>query len=742
MLAPRRRILQQARSTAITIAAPTLGWNARDSLAAMNPQDAVYLENMFPAPTAVHVRLGHTHYATGISGQVETLMQYSGGVTERFFAAARGNIYNVTNGGAVGNYLSLPGTAGNYASTPDSSALDITGDIELIGYAVAADWTPAGTQEIISKADTTGNQRSYRMEISTAGLLQMAISTNGTSNIAGTASTVAINANNGIGKWLRTTLDVDDGAGNRVFKAYTSDDPPSTAPTAVTWTQLGATVTTAGTVSIFVGTADLEVGSLTNGTLQLFNGSIYSAYVYSGIGGTLVASFNANDTFPGDTSWPSLLTGETWTANGTAAIVGTLEVTGLTNARWQYVNNTTAGGNYIQAVNGADKMRVYDGTAWHKDGDGSPYDVTGVDSSTCINIALSHNRVWLTQIGNLKAWYGPTGAIGGAFNALDLSSFADRGGYLMGVCDWTMDAGYGMDDMTVFVTSEGQVLVYKGSDPSSATTWALIGVYWIGSPIGRRFYLKLAGDILLITQDGVVSMAAALQSSRVNPKAAISNKIQNAISSAISLYGSNFGWQLVQYPAENMLILNVPFQEGQSQQQYVMSTIKRGNGDWAWCNFTGWQSNCWELWQDNVYFGGAGFVALAWDGYSDNGSNIPTNGLQAFNNFGDDRVQKRFTMMRPILQSNGSPSILAQMNVDFDLSTTAAPLSFTPTSYAVWDTGVWDTSLWGGDLVVLKDWQGCTGTGYWAGPHLTTATMGIDTYWINTTVVFEKGAIL
>jgi hypothetical protein len=512
----------QGKSVALTLPAPTLGWNARDALANMEMQDAVTLQNMFPSPTAVIVRDGYTQFFYGFTGQCETIMQYSGAAAKKLFGIAGGKIYDATSGGTAG-----------------------------------------------------------------------------------------------------------------------------------------------------------------------------------------------------------------------AAVV-----TGLTNSRFQYVNNTTTGGNYIQCVNGADKMQVYDGTNWHKDGDGAPYDVTGVNTANCIGIMLSHNRVWFTELNTLKAWYLPTGSIGGAANALDLSSFAQRGGYLMAIATWTMDAGYGMDDMTAFITSNGEVLVYKGTDPASAATWGLIGVYWIGSPVGRRCFIKFAGDLLLITQDGVISMSAALQSSRVNPKSALSNKIQYAISTAISTYGANFGWQLMQFPRENMLILNVPVDEGSNQEQYVMSTIKRANGDWAWCNFTGWNANCWELWQDDIYFGGNGFIAKAWDGLDDHGTNINCNGLQAFNNFGNDKLQKRFTMMRPILQSNGIPAILAQMNVDFDLSDPTAPLSFSGPSYAVWGSGTWDSGLWGTDLAVLKNWNGCTGIGYWAAPRLKMAVMGIQTQWVNTTVVYEIGAIL
>ncbi len=416
------------------------------------------------------------------------------------------------------------------------------------------------------------------------------------------------------------------------------------------------------------------------------------------------------------------------TAGGTASS----SVTGLTNARWQYVNNTTAGGNYIQAVNGADKMEVFDGTNWHKDGDGVPYNVTGVDSATCIGITLAHNRVWLTQTGNLKAWYGPTGAIGGAFNALDLSSFCQRGGYLMAIGDWTMDAGYGMDDMTVFITSEGEILVYKGTDPSSVATWGLIGVFYIGSPVGRRCFLKYAGDLLVITRDGVVPMSLALQSSRVNQRIDLTDTIQFAVSQAVTSYASNYGWQLIQYPNENMLILNVPVQESQQQQQYVMNTITR-----AWCQFTNWNAACWELWKDLIYFGGNGYVGLAWNTLADNNAPIQANGLQAFNYFKSPALNKQFTQMRPVIYTNGTPAIATKLNTNFDLSDPTASASFTNTAYGLWEIGVWNTALWGNDLSLQNNWQGATGVGTCAAPHLLTNAQGINIQWMSTDVIYN-----
>jgi len=157
--------------------------------------------------------------------------------------------------------------------------------------------------------------------------------------------------------------------------------------------------------------------------------------------------------------------------------VGSADLTGLTNARWQYVNFTTTGGSYLMMVNGADKLRVYKDTTWYKDGDGAPYDISGVNTATCSNITVFKNRIWLIQDQTLKAWYLPINAIGGAATALDMSSLAQLGGYLVAGMTWTLDAGYGIDDYLAFITNRGEVIVWRLTDPTTPSGISMIGLW-------------------------------------------------------------------------------------------------------------------------------------------------------------------------------------------------------------------------------------------------------------------------
>ncbi len=96
-----------SRASAITaqpasIPAPVNGWNTRDELDAMDPLDAVTMENFYPASSGVTVRNGSRSYATGIGtgGAVETLTEFNNGSDSVFIAAADGGLYDITTPGA------------------------------------------------------------------------------------------------------------------------------------------------------------------------------------------------------------------------------------------------------------------------------------------------------------------------------------------------------------------------------------------------------------------------------------------------------------------------------------------------------------------------------------------------------------------------------------------------------------------------------------------------------------------
>lgn len=365
--------------------------------------------------------------------------------------------------------------------------------------------------------------------------------------------------------------------------------------------------------------------------------------------------------------------------------------------------------------------------------------ITGVDSSTFINVNLFKNRLYFTEKDTMICWYLDVDAIGGPASPLYFGGIARNAGYLQAMGTWTLDAGQGADDYAVFVTSMGEVIVYNGTDPDVAEKWQLKGVWQLGQTFSRRCFFKWAGDILLLTQDGLVPLASALQSSRLDPRINLTDKIYYAVSQAATNYFGNFGWQINYYASENMLILNIPTNIG--MEQFVMHTITK-----AWARFTGIQGYCWEVSGDaDMHFGSDGFVGTFYDATSDDGANITATAQQAYSYFDAPGQLKRFTMVRPILQSAGGvPSVVCGISVDFDTQSQLGAVSFNPSLFtsSSWDVAKWDSNIWAGGLTTTKIWQGVSGLGFTGSININVASRDIELHWASTDYVMERGGVL
>ena len=110
----------------------------------------------------------------------------------------------------------------------------------------------------------------------------------------------------------------------------------------------------------------------------------------------------------------------------------------------------------------------------------------------------------------MRMWYLPISSIAGAATSFDFSSLFRLGGYLVAMVNWTVSNAYGgMDEQAAFVTSEGEVAVYKGTDPASTATFGQVGHFRIGRPIGPRGFARIGLDMVAICADGVVSFSKA-----------------------------------------------------------------------------------------------------------------------------------------------------------------------------------------------------------------------------------------
>ena len=405
-------------------------------------------------------------------------------------------------------------------------------------------------------------------------------------------------------------------------------------------------------------------------------------------------------------------------------------------------SEATFNGTFVITVTGANAFTYTStgtSTATSITGSYTVIGITGVNSNTFVNVNLFKNRLYFTQKDTLACWYLDPDAIGGLASPLYFGGIARNGGYLQAMGTWTLDAGQGADDYAVFVTSMGEVIVYNGTDPDDATTWALKGVWQLGQTFSRRCFFKWSGDLLLLTQDGLVPLASALQSSRLDPRINLTDKIYYAVNQAVSQYYANFGWQINFFASSNMLILNIPLDTG--TEQYVMHSITK-----SWGRFTGIEAHCWEVSGDaDIHFGGNGIIGDFYHIDSDDGNNITAAAQQAYSYFETPGQLKRFTMVRPTLQSSGGvPNVFCGLSTDFDTEINLGQVSFNPdaNSEGIWDTSKWDSATWVGGLTTTKIWQGVTGIGFTGSINLNVAARNIELHWVSTDYIMERGGVI
>lgn len=393
-------------------------------------------------------------------------------------------------------------------------------------------------------------------------------------------------------------------------------------------------------------------------------------------------------------------------------------VTGLGNARFQFINFATTGGNFLYMVNGADDPQYYNGAAW------AAAVITGITATDIIGVNAHKNRLWFVLTDSSTAAYLSTDSIQGAAKEFPLGGIFTQGGHLQAIGTWSVDAGDGPDDYAVFVSSRGQVAIYKGSDPDNAPEdWALVGVFNMGAPLGRRCLTKVGSDVAIICVDGVVPLSKVMIFERAAvPKISLTANIQRVMNESARLYGDNFGWQLISYPRGTRAILNVPISENSEQQQYVMNTL---NG--AWCQFTGMDANCWALLNDNPYFGGnTGVVYQADEGGADLDQVMTADMMTAYNYFGQRGNLKRWTMCRPLITTDNLINPGIAFNVDFQTDAEVSVSETEASAASLWDVALWDEGLWSGTTTTTT-WTSVAGLGYCASIRVVVDLVGPQT---------------
>lgn len=391
--------------------------------------------------------------------------------------------------------------------------------------------------------------------------------------------------------------------------------------------------------------------------------------------------------------------GRIWDVTTTRSSVST----GHSSNRWDDTMFAAGGAQYLVIANGADAVRNYNGSSW------TTPTINNVSSSDLKGVASHKNRLWFIEDGTTSAWYLPVNAIAGDASELDFGALCKKGGELAAIDTWTRDGGDGLDDLLAVITSEGEVLVYQGTDPASASTWSLVGIYSIPAPLGgTRCTVKAGADLYILTRTGLISLDAIMQGYPAVPS--ISGAIEPSFVDQARQYADSLVWDTLWDRQANRLIVNVPNVESEPTQ-FVYSLQSA-----AWTRLIGQPARCWAEFDGGVYFGSQDATVYQADtGTSDDGDPITGEVVFSPSEYGVPGI-KHWRRARVHFFSAASVVPTVQMMSDYATisGSLAASTTLSPGTGAVWDVDDWDVALWAGaataqSLIVTLNGRGFTG---------------------------------
>lgn len=452
-----------------------------------------------------------------------------------------------------------------------------------------------------------------------------------------------------------------------------------------------------------------------DGSVAMRNGFTSHA---TGMGGTVdtLAEYNSGS----NRKLIAAANGEIWNASGSGAASSLSS--GYTSNRWQWVNFNA----YLIMVNGADTPITFDGVTTI-----AASTISGPTPSSLVGIHAHKARVYVWENNSSSFWYGATNAVGGAFTQFPLTRISRKGGSIVAMGTITNDGGSGPDDFAVFLLSSGEAIVYQGSDPGSADSWSLVGIYDIGAPLSPRGVAKLGGDLVVITREDYVFLSREIGKREIAKR----TKVVNAIRQSAKSYGANFGWQAIVFPPSGKAIFNVP-RSGNEFEQHVLNTTTG-----AWCKYSGINARCWGMYNNELYFGGSGGVVYKADtGNSDNNTAINADAIPAWDTFGIAN-NKQVTAYRNLMTvSLDTVNVQTAMGVDFALPNTTYVGTSGTSNQTPWGSP-WG-SPWSQEEIVFNDWKSDNSVGRYFSQRVKVSTGSAGVEWLSTDYVFQIGGVI
>lgn len=359
-------------------------------------------------------------------------------------------------------------------------------------------------------------------------------------------------------------------------------------------------------------------------------------------------------------------------------------------------------------------------------------------------IASWKNRLFIVAAGTNKVYYLPVNSIQGAASELDFGPLMKHGGHVVAIVNWTLNAGLTIDNYFVVFGSQGDILVYQGTDPDDVSTFALKGIWYAGRPpVGDRFFTEYGGELFVLTELGLLPLSKMVNGMVADSYSVMSAKIGPVLNPMLTRLLDNSTWELELAENNDLLVISPP-KEGTQYRQYVMY-IQTG----AWSTFSGLPIYSMTTYNGQMYFGDDdGNVYLGLYGDLDDvnrdgtgGNDIAGQVQGGFNDFGSPANLKLFNMARPIFVSEQAPAVSAQLNIEYTFNPIYSSPNFVNVNSSLWGTGEWDEASWTGETNTYAAWVGLQGMGYYG--SLRVAVKGKpNTIYVSSTIMYQPGGVM
>lgn len=333
----------------------------------------------------------------------------------------------------------------------------------------------------------------------------------------------------------------------------------------------------------------------------------------------------------------------------------------------------------------------------------NPDALNTIDVTNIVYIVSHKLRLWFIEKDKTYAWYLGVNSYTGEATEFFFGGKFKHGGDLVGLYNWTQDGGQGRDDFLVAISRGGDVMPYRGDDPSSAMTWENIGLFFIGRVArGRTCASEYGGNLFMLSALGIVSMNELVAGAEVlDPsRSQLGAKIATLVRTDMVSLSDKHGWAIKFVADQGMLTVNTPLRSTGGYRQYVMNTTTSGWGLWRDIPLVSS-----EPYQGDLMIGDPDGRVLRMDRTVDNvpkeggeGTDISWVILTSYSNLGSPALNKRAKFIRPNFSvSEAKPTFDVFAFYDYFTVLPAAPIDIPQPleGGSLWDTADWDINNWG-----------------------------------------------